>query len=129
VTPDGLPEFVLARIAEREVLARAAQLSNGRWHRSGQFAMATAVVQEFGPIVVPGRVGSRAWDVNGHIATWDPARVLAVCEVHRRIVEHEAPGPRSRGDGPIQWEYLPPVLRLLGSLDAEHPDYQKIWKP
>lgn len=141
MTPDGLPEFVLARIAEREAAARAATPGPWRYNPSKHNVSPTTGIAE--ESVFAGAAGPAAITVAStgpsddpqsmvdaaHIATWDPAHVLAVCEVHRRIVEHEAPGPRSRGDGRIQWEYLPPVLRLLGSLDAEHPDYQEIWKP
>lgn len=55
-------------------------------------------------------------------------RVLAECDAKRRIVEHEAPGPRNQQHGAIKWEFVPPVLRILALPYADHPDFDPAWK-
>ena len=89
-----LTEFLLARIAEDEVVARAAfsegrlngrpREDDGRWHAGNHDSDAERV----------DGIGITIYDEGGHnaeqaqhIARHDPARVLADCEAKRRIVE------------------------------------------
>ena len=87
-----ITEFLLARIAEDEVVAKRAAGSTA--HRPGEWswtgggdvvgAVGRPVVYEDGPwtsvVECDGATGV-------HIARHDPARVLAECEAKRRIVE------------------------------------------
>jgi hypothetical protein len=75
--------------------------------------------------------------VAGHIARWNPARVLAECEAKRRIVEHADTvssmdrqiesewGTRSS----VPWDEDEGIrlLRLLALPYADHPDYDPKW--
>jgi hypothetical protein len=81
----------------------------------------------------------------GHIARWDPARVLAECEAKRRIVEmHRLGGSYTPGsedasgfdycgtcgsgepyEYPTPWPC--PTLRLLALPYVDHPDYRQEW--
>lgn len=82
-----ITEFLLARIAEDEAVARAA--TPGPWRTDG-----TAIGGARHQPVVKGGFDSAGslqdacapWDAE-HIAHWNPARVLAECEAKRRIVE------------------------------------------
>jgi hypothetical protein len=75
-----LSDWLLAQIAEDEAVAREAQ---GR--RSGHWTQDGASIYDGHPMdEVVDWVYRDAW---GHIARHDPARVLAQCEAHRRIVE------------------------------------------
>lgn len=98
----NLSEFLLARIAEDEAMARDAQAAN-----------IDTVVHE-------------------HIERWDPARVLAECEAKRRIVEEHPPFLRHCDtchelDGPDVSPCL--TLRVLAAVYSDHPDYDEARKP
>jgi hypothetical protein len=116
-----LADFLLARIAEDEAVAREAQ-------------------RNMDSVPAGATIFHRA-DLE-HIARWDPARVLVKCKADRRIVEEctwvreerfqVRPGvyeyrpvrePRY-GDGP-EWD----ILRLLAVPYADHPDYCEVWRP
>jgi len=100
-----LNEFLLARIAEDEAVARDA------------LAAEIYTVE------------------HEHMERWHPARVLAECEAKRGIVElamswaqtAEA-HPEFRDAGAISIE-LGYVLRRLAQPYADHPDYREEWKP
>lgn len=98
------PEFLLARIAEDEAVARVAIAENG------------------GDLDSP---GPKDWELHAddYYPTVDisPARVLAECEAKRLLVEYEA-----------QWHdpLIPSfVLRVLVLPYADHPDYLPEWRP
>lgn len=112
-----LVKFVYARIAEDETAARSASLRDF-W-------------------------GDGPSD-GAHIARWLPARVLAECEVKRRIVdEHKPTKPKystrmERGCltcGTAQgWddranEANCNTLRLLALPYADHPEFREEWRP
>lgn len=66
--------------------------------------------------------------VAGHVARWDPARVLAECEAKRRIVgEHS----RIPGDGInftiAEQDRAEDVLLALALPYADHPDFDPAW--
>ena len=107
-----IDEFLLARIAEDEAVAREAMPSP--WTRSA------------------GRVWSGASEVSAftgtgtldHVARWDPARVLAECAAKRGVVE-ECRDAIARGES--KWLAGRVVLPLLARGYADHPDYRPEW--
>ena len=154
-----LTEFLLARIAEDEAVARAAIERDGdHWATESlghDGSRINGTVDKGNPRAYSG--SPELWDDEGalgmrdetaaHIARWDPARVLAECEAKRRIVElHEDGGNYSIGGygGPVvtyiacsmcgtAGEYDEPwpcgTLRLLALPYVNHPDYQEEWRP
>lgn len=108
-----LPDFLLARIAEDEAVAReyaSLTRTEARWKLDVEFD------REWGEPV--------AIDI-------DPARVLAECEAKRQIVgecqeaiqESEVmPYGGSSGLGLA-------VLQSLAAVYADHPDYDEAWRP
>ena len=118
-----LTEFLLARIAEDEETARAAD--GPRWFHHDK----VVTFEAFGPdgdwvdASSPISVDTRA---NGwHIVRWSPARVLAECEAKRKIVERYL---ECVGD-PNRWgDALSPVLDALVQPYADHPDFREEWR-
>jgi hypothetical protein len=121
-----ITEFLLARIAEDEALARDAA-SEGSPPRTGWQLWTNKLS------TTPGgeRLGPRG-TVEAH-----PNRVLAECEVKRWIVELHVCDPER---GAI-WDpactvdgygaAVPddcPTLRFLASVYADHPDYREEWR-
>ena len=109
-----LTDFLLARIAEDEAVARQAEAD------SAAAGGDPSILGEY----------------------YDPARVLAECEAKRRIVEmhHSTPAPGVDRDGfdlggywcnecddGISWPC--PTLRALAAVYAGHPDYRDEWRP
>jgi hypothetical protein len=125
-----LGEFLLARIAEDEAAARTASGDGGRNWQS-----VSDGYEEFGWTVGPGRTegaGVYRYVVTdqaqaGHLARWDPARVLAECDAKRRIVVscqemQTAVVPTAA--------YLATVtLRNLALPYADHQSYREEWRP
>jgi len=119
-----LTEFLLARIAEDEAVARAASQtardgSMAQWRdecRDGGNPGQSRVWNGVGQAVV-----SHAYHDQGpHIARFDPVRVLAECEAKRRIVEDWGKWQTYNGEELMQELALP---------YASHPDYQNEWRP
>lgn len=103
-----LTEFLLARIAEDEAVAREAIDCGPEWVHEAM------------------RYGA------------NPARVLAECEAKRRIVEYryswnlEAERMSEPPFGPIfeaKVSAADAVLRALALPYADHPDYDEVWRP
>ena len=142
-----LTEFLLARIAEDEAVARAA--TPGPWRWDGAFEgepgyatewghdgpdLVTVAISKRAGIEAPADVVLMSWghDADGlsvtrkdgdHIARHNPARVLAECKAKRRIVLGSP--PMHLHDGPSEsW-----VLRELALPYADHPDYREEWRP
>lgn len=94
-----LTEFLLARIAEDEAVARSASE-----------AEITTVSHE-------------------HIARWNPPRVLAECEAKRRIIQIAEQGCECQASatavGNPFWDIA--TLHALAMPYADHPDYQQEW--
>lgn len=146
-----LTDFLLARIAEDEAVARAMDEASDPldWSEPGDPAIGLA-----GP--VDGPAGYEAIVI-------DPARVLAECEAKRRIVELHQSWP-VLVDGPPELEQLEdaadanamtlrvsqrlawltqqeyrarfgdepptaPMLAALAAVYAGHPDYREEWRP
>lgn len=116
----NVSEFLLARIAEDEAVARSA---------IGKRVDVSATWSDF--------------EVSRHIDRWSSARVLADCEAKRRIVawcserNHVAirfPGsdptdPANYIDGDYAHRSDSPVLRLLALPYVDHPGYRQEWRP
>ena len=145
-----LTEFLLARIAEDEVVALAA--SDSPWRTEGSKYVSGAYIISRG-----GGSVSHATEVTTpdaeHIVRHDPARVLAECEAKRRIVELHAPvipvSPFSKCGHPgcdqsHSEKRLPPACPTCPTSDVDgacetlytlaipyvdHPDYRDEWKP
>jgi len=123
-----LTEFLSARIAEDEAVARAATQSAKWWDW---------------PLGIEGKRGGtvRAHEdpyiamnlADGdatHIARHDPARVLAECEAKRQIVSTMQSaidgGWQSQSREEIEF-VATRVLRALASIYTDHPDYRLEW--
>lgn len=134
-----LAEFLLARIAEDEAVARAATL--GPWATSPSKYVAGHYVhgdRSNGEQVAHATETTKA--NASHIARHDPARVFAECEAKRRIValhrperyadvdEHFCTTCRAGAfERTVDWPC--PTLRALALPYADHPDYQEEWRP
>jgi len=107
-----LTEFLMARIAEDEAVARGAA-DNERYTTDG--------AEDWAAWAIKGmmRVGM-ALDSFAHVERWTPARVLAECEARRRIVEDCQRSQALAQHRVIRWLALP---------YADHSDYQDEWKP
>lgn len=152
-----ITEFLLARIAEDEELARDAagwdregrERSPGRWARTGIASIEGSDRQS----IIYSDAGQVDGTVADYVAHMDPARVLAECEAKRRIVERHAedmsnPLYRSQwevfGDREVLVEtddpipgpcatchrdtFPCPTLRDLASVYADHPDFREKWR-
>lgn len=99
---------------------------------SGVGVLPTFLIDE----VEEGKVGALA-----HVVHWQPARVLAECQVKLRIVDLHGgqpydPSPDlglmdmacSVGNSLVRPDECP-TLRLMGLLYVEHVDYRGEWKP
>lgn len=142
-----LTDFLLARIADDEEVARAAfrdspahrtrpaRADDGRW-KVGEPGHGECEVDGIGITIYD--EGGHTAEQAQHIARHDPARVLAQCEANRQIVQghprcdmHDLPGDEcdvcmTCGDGSL-WPC--PTLRALALPYADHPDYREKWRP
>lgn len=147
-----LTEFLLARIDADERAAREATAGeSGVWVDSlaetgdGENIFFTVTDEQrldddYGYFVdLTARYGKGGRERAEHIARHDPARVLAECESKRRVVALHSRGhecPHSEDGGHADWygegdERWPDcqTLRLLALPYANHPDYDKAWRP
>lgn len=129
-----LAEFLLARIAEDEDAARAANgprwaSGDGKISRGGLYALdgdtedgwaiawfQLGVANESRQLPRFSTVKLYAHENAVHAALHDPARVLAECEAKRRIVAWDA-----------SVDYG--AVRFLATVYADHPDYRAEWRP
>ena len=108
-----LTEFLLARIAEDEDVARTAGPDWISYQKTADYGMDD--------------------DTAVHVVTFSPARVLAECEAKRRIVDEcrqcdqDNFTPRTETWG--YREALRGSVQVLASVYADHPDYLPEWKP
>lgn len=123
--PTTITEFLLARIAEDEAVARAAlpvpDLESPRW-------LPANLKRRFGFI--------SGYEVD-HMARHDPARILAECAAKLAIIEH---ADKVNALEPEFTDYVwqgalemntpklgDQILRTLASVYADHPGYQQEW--
>jgi hypothetical protein len=135
-----LTEFLLARIAEDEYVARAFVNELGeaqRWQADEVGGTVRRIgTPPFGLSNVEARTPTHL--TADHIARHDPARVLAECEAKRRIVERDGKYLieqwRRYSDEHHktfdEWFTKPygTTLRDLASVYADHPDYDEAWR-
>ena len=115
-----LPDFLLARIAEDEEVAKAA--SPGPWHLSAERDEVLAV----DGITVCDAFALSSPQVRAtaeHIARHDPARVLAECAAKRLILRIWFESEFCERD------VMNDVIDALALPYADHPDYREEWRP
>jgi hypothetical protein len=145
--PD-LTDFLLAQIAEDEAVARACQQQSwvptieksGDWRTGETFDMGRIDCVFVDSEDSRGLVATSEHVI--HAARHDPARVLAECEVKRRIVAehpHRFSQGADSGYGCIaddEWECLTcqqqyhwcATLKALAQPHANHPQFQPEWR-
>lgn len=122
-----LTEFLLARIAEDEAVAREATLAQFSGFADAPDAVWRVDYEK--PIyTVRGvrDVGRVVRDRAAHVARHDPARVLAECEAKRRIVARSAP----LADMQVRRQtrnLACDTLRALALPYRDHPDFDPAW--
>ena len=130
-----IAEFLLARVAEDEQVARTVRVQKS-WDYDGGWTIG----EPYDEVCESNDAESLE-----HIARWDPARVLAECEAKRRIVaehpgtvqcetclDHEdsEEGPEGDAYNYVVMKGAPcPTLRLLALPYADHADYREEWRP
>lgn len=149
-----LTEFLLARIAEDEAVARAAygvgseHEDDPHWRAHRQPSLIPGHIARWQVVSVrecdeaPGYPAERITElmIGGgdeeerpaaeFIARHDPARVLAECEAKRRIVAlHGEVDPCDAHDGATFETVDCETLQVLALPYADHPDYRQEWKP
>ena len=116
-------DFLLARVAEDETVARAAfqevgdrKVGGWYWSDAGD-----AIFLDHTPDPVACGPWKRLMHQPSahHIARWDPERVVAECETKRRIIQRAQ----------VSAEHMDDILRLLGLPYADHRDYRAEWGP
>jgi hypothetical protein len=124
-----LTEFLLARIAEDEDVARRlSRATLSGWEADEQEHAVCSMADTIAEGVQFG--------METHIARWEPRRVIAECEAKRRIIDlHDGGKDKSRG----LWVNrtgctcgdMPPcrTLAALAMPYADHPDYRVEWRP
>lgn len=132
-----LAAWLLEQIAEDETIAQAACLKgHPSWHNENGPLGDYDVTDDAARLIVSEMVNMPNQAV--HIARWDPTRVLAECDVKRRIIaEHTVfqPPPEVAPPTPIidcPWcivEPPCPTLRLLALPFADREGYREEWKP
>jgi hypothetical protein len=110
VTAPTLTDFLLARIAEDEAVAR---------EKTMQTPMDCALEWD----------SDR--DYGERYLMVDPARVLAECEARRRIVERAEHLHNPEGDTGVAAAFGEAVYicAILAAVYADHPDYDEAWRP
>lgn len=101
-----LAAFLEARIAEDEAGATLALGGSVSWPTRALSAAERAAVHRAAERAAP-----------------DPARVLAVCAAHRRIVERVAANVDD-----VYSEWTEDILRALASVYAAHEEFQEEWR-
>lgn len=137
---DDLIEFLRARLAEDEAVARAAADGDGgEWFVGDKWGVYRA--EDAAPhddveenrLVVHGNVLPQS----EHIARHDPARALREVEAKRRVIERyaEAAAEAAQTDriAARTWRpvviVLEPVVKDLTQAYTSHPDYRSEWAP
>lgn len=125
----SITEFLKARIAEDEVVARAATAGPWKWEEDQPMDESFLYGLDDIPVVVaygvhtPGFVECSDED-RTHIAAHDPARVLSECAAKRAMLANvpTASSPFDQLGGTSEY-----VLRCMAAVYSDHPDYQQEW--
>lgn len=119
-----LADFLLARIAEDEAVARAA--TQGPWVPEDQ-GWETASGKPF--IRAPYHDLVISDEDRQHVTAWRPERVLAECVAKRVVISLcQTPDPHTAeeaGDGCTECA----VLYTMAAVYRDHPDYSESWRP
>lgn len=110
----SITEFLLARIAEDEAVAVAAE-PHEEWISVGK-------IEDGGMDTADGE----------HVARWSPARVMAECKAKRRIVDEHGDDGGFCATCHDYYEHDGirhpcPTLLALAQPYADHPDYDPAW--
>lgn len=116
-----LIEFLLARIAEDEEAARSAP--GDSWEVDSQGCCVLPAEDDWMDNIETHGNGSA-----GHIARWDPARVLIECKAKRGVIMANAPYDDIQVRRQTR-DLAGATLRLLALPYASHPDYDESWRP
>jgi hypothetical protein len=121
-----LTEFLLARIAEDEELARGAHYDGQRWYSEEEFVGRYPDCCDCGCEVM---MGANRKIEAAHVANWDPARVLAECAAKRAIVALHRPDDLESSDRGMYFyaEGAGDAVKALAAVYKDHPDYQSEW--
>ncbi len=135
-----LADFLLARIAEDEKLAREAYEENpaATWETNrtydGVYRLELPSTHPDSDSYGMGEDIRLPREMAKHIARHHPTRVLAECEAKRQIAHNVAAWTAAKeyapGDNIVAIEReLVRVLRYLALPYADHPDYREEWRP
>jgi hypothetical protein len=113
-------EFLEARIAEDEAVARGAHYEGQRWYSEEEFVGRYPDCCDCGCEVM---MGANRKIEAAHVATWQPARVLAECAAKRRRIQVIQDGWVSYNDDNILGE----LLEIEALPYKDHPDYRQEW--
>lgn len=123
----GLADFLLARVAEDEAVAEAATTLGHGWEPEGPHEVyANGDDPHTGVLIAADCPENDA----AHITRWNPDRVLAECQVKRRLIfdhdrDHECSSRMFHEPPYIGCE----VLRTLALPYADHESYRQEWRP
>lgn len=121
-------EFLLARIAEVEALARAADAS--RWRLEDKGITFDMYGDRYDDGEAMARLEARTHANADLIVEFSPPRVRAECEAKRRIIEvHQfdhIDGAHLCQDSMVDDEECE-VLRALAGIYVDHPDFDARW--
>ncbi|MGY1604561.1 DUF6221 family protein [Geodermatophilus sp. SYSU D00815] len=108
-----LAEFLLARIAEDELIAVSAAMTEEEYGPLGNFAGSTTDARL------------------AHAARWGTERVRLENAIRRQLVQIHGEPERPCCGSPAERRPVEPcpTLRLLGLGYATHPDYRADWRP
>lgn len=121
-----LTDFLLARIAEDEAVAR-------NWDSDAECRVASMWVREHSYTTVASAHPGQPWFADGRevddpqhvVVLFDPARVLAECAAKRVIVGLWQEADKMYG-GDVG-AYMDNTLRALASVYADHDDFDPAW--
>lgn len=143
-----LTEFLLARIAEDEAVARScAEMFPTPWDisdRGWRVRIYASEVPEIGDHAEPGwvrhpvvmevepdrHIQDPKWlsERVEHVQRHDPARVLAECEAKRETLGLLLADTNDAGNA-VRRGWAWDVLRRHAAIHADHPDYREEWRP
>lgn len=139
VKQPGVVEFLRARYAEEEAIARAATPGPWKWGVVAPGIKADSVLQGRWVVLLTSKSGDVSHDDAVHIARWNPAHVLADLAAKRAILDiHETSHQRILSEchvaiEPPEWQgpdrsnpACMMVRALLGPFQ-DHPDFHPAW--
>ncbi len=122
----SLVDFVLARVAEDEAVARAASVGTHWTWDDRQEAMYSDSPTTYGHECIIDTEGANppGPEPGAHIARHDPARVLAQCAAIRAVVDRVRYEFERQTNG---WHTAQKILGDIASIWSEHPEFQQEW--